>query len=35
MAETEHTHTLGFCELRGLSIDFYYIYTDQIIFSIP
>ncbi len=29
-----HTHVC-FCELGGLSIDFYYFYTDQIIFSIP
>ncbi len=31
-----HTHThVCFCELWGLSIDFYYFYTDQTIFSIP
>ncbi len=29
------THTLDFWELCEIFIDFYYLYTDQIIISIP
>ncbi len=35
MYEDGHTHThVCFCEMWGLSIDFYYFYTDQTIFYI-